>query len=227
MPDQPNRYCLVIDCDRTRYCRGWCRLHYQRWQRHGDPTGRYVAARLKECSVEGCAKAVKTRGWCSMHAARWRIHSSLEKPAYVTPARLAAAVEFGRRLRGNRYGEKHGLFNNRLYRVWSAMHQRCENRNHRSYRNYGGRGISVCERWSDVAKFVADMGEPPVGLTLDRIDNDGNYEPCNCRWATVSEQNRNQRRTPIRPLTPAELAQAYRARKKASAAGVAARNAIA
>ena len=73
------------------------------------------------------------------------------------------------------------------------MRTRCENPNATRYADYGGRGITVCDRWHDFAGFLADMGEQPPGLTLDRKDNDGNYEPGNCRWATRAEQNRNQR----------------------------------
>ncbi len=74
------------------------------------------------------------------------------------------------------------------------MKDRCLNPNDKNYKNYGGRGITVCERWMDFTNFLADMGEKPEGLTLDRINNDGNYEPGNCRWATWKEQRRNQRK---------------------------------
>lgn len=80
------------------------------------------------------------------------------------------------------------------YITWRGMKTRCNNPKHRRYSDYGGRGIKVCERWMDFNNFLADMGERPEGLTLDRIDPNGNYEPGNCRWATDSVQQTNKRK---------------------------------
>jgi hypothetical protein len=80
------------------------------------------------------------------------------------------------------------------FQVWAAMKQRCYNPKAQQYKNYGARGIQVCDRWlNSYMAFEQDMGLKPEGLSLDRIDNNGNYEPGNCRWATAKQQRRNQR----------------------------------
>ena len=79
------------------------------------------------------------------------------------------------------------------YRAWAHMMERCYNPKEAGYHNYGGRGIKVCERWHDFENFYEDMGKKPEGLTLERINTNGNYEPENCKWATWEEQRQNQR----------------------------------
>lgn len=81
----------------------------------------------------------------------------------------------------------------RTYSIWKGMRKRCNNKNTKNFSSYGGRGISVCARWSDYALFLADMGEAPLGHSIDRINVNGNYEPGNCRWVGSKEQANNMR----------------------------------
>lgn len=91
--------------------------------------------------------------------------------------------------------ETHGLTRQfpREYGLWKGMRDRCQRTGNRSYADYGGRGITVCPRWEDFARFMDDMGPCPNGLSIDRMDTNGNYEPGNCRWATATQQANNKR----------------------------------
>lgn len=106
------------------------------------------------------------------------------------------------RERAGNMNRTHGKANSRItgyasraYGVWQAMRDRCYNSNRADYHRYGGRGISVCKRWQQFENFLSDMGEPPPGLTLERLNNDKGYSPSNCKWATRQEQAVNRERS--------------------------------
>ena len=90
---------------------------------------------------------------------------------------------------------KHGLANHMLYKIWNSMLQRCNNPKDKRYNDYAGRGISICSEWLDINNFINDMYPSfKEGLSIDRINNDGNYEPSNCRWVKRTIQSRNTRK---------------------------------
>jgi hypothetical protein len=96
--------------------------------------------------------------------------------------------------RKGRRGYKHGMYGTKVYKAWVDMKDRCNNPNKLGYKNYGGRGIRVCQQWIDFKSFYADVGDPPSSLhSLDRINSNGDYEPNNVRWATRQIQNSNRR----------------------------------
>jgi len=95
----------------------------------------------------------------------------------------------------NHYFATHGMSDTAVYTIWNSMIQRCYSDKQVSYPNYGGRGITVCDRWLKFENFFEDMGHVPKGMSIEREDTNGNYEPDNCKWLLRSLQNRNRRDT--------------------------------
>ena len=116
--------------------------------------------------------------------------------------------------KGNTNGYKHGKAGETaapVYNSYCAMLARCTNTQHKAYKDYGGRGITVCQRWLDsFDNFLKDMGEPKKGLTLDRVDNNGNYELSNCKWSTRKEQANNRRPVRLTDLPNKNSTSGYR-----------------
>jgi predicted DNA-binding protein (UPF0251 family) len=139
---------------------------------------------MKTCSIKDCCNPLLAKGLCRKHYLRQYKHGdpmAVKKPSDYAK-RGINAPQF-----------KHGLWDHPLYKTWSNMMRRCYSEKERAYKNYGGRGIYVCEQWHDLRVFVKDMGDRPNGCSLDRINNDLGYSPENCRWATDEMQSRNRR----------------------------------
>lgn len=166
----------------------------------GQRFGRWIVVRLDRKYYEDpiSGRHFNTRWWChcdcgnesSIDAGNLRNHSrscgclklELFKARVTTHGQSAIAGKNGRK--------KHS----RTYEIWAGIKQRCYNEKTEQFRDYGGRGISLCERWHKFENFLEDMGECPAGLQIDRYpNNDGNYETGNCRWTTAKENNNNRR----------------------------------
>ncbi len=144
---------------------------------------------------------IRRDGFNKWKNAKWLCKCDCGKEVSVYSSSLRKGITMSCGCYGRDVNTTHGLRKDGKYdseyRIWAGMKDRCYNYNNPQYKDYGGRGISVCDRWRyNFENFITDMCmKPTVKHTLDRIDNDGNYEPSNCRWATRKEQNSHTRKT--------------------------------
>lgn len=158
---------------------GMCHRHARKeWGRRHNYKHPEVT---KRCDVDGCTSFAISNAskYCGAHQRQIREYGKITKIHITHP---------------------NGYIEHPLYKVWQAMKQRCNNPNNKAYKNYGARGIKVCDEWQeDFAQFLADMGDCPKGCSIDRVDVNGDYCPQNCRWVNHHTQNINKRNNTSHP----------------------------
>lgn len=168
------KICIIDDCCNKHRGLGYCLKHYTRFKKYGHPLYKLPK---KYCKVNECKLPYFSKGFCSTHYKRNYRYGS---PMIVKHI-------------------QHKLSKTKEYEIWSDMIKRCYNPKTKNYHRYGGRGIKICDRWRHFFEnFLEDMGKRPfTGAQIDRINNDGNYEPSNCEWVTNKENTRHTSTTKL------------------------------
>jgi len=188
------RICKIPGCNNKHLSGGYCSKHYARYNKYGDPNySKYDRNHSMFCAVRGCENQYYCKGYCEKHYSKFK--------KYGNPQHIEK--------------EQHGMDATPEYWAWSSMKKRCYNSNNSNYCHYGGRGIVVCDKWrNSFMAFIEDMGLKPFPKAqIDRIDNDGNYEPDNCMWATSTENNRHTSKTKLDINKAEEIRQLYKTGK--------------
>lgn len=129
------------------------------------------------------------------HGAHWKCRCICGNENIVQGSSLTLGKSVSCGCFAKEINTSHGMEGTKIYNVWAGMKQRCQNENYHGYARYGGRGINVCEKWQTFEGFFEDMGERPPGTSIERVDNNGNYELSNCVWAVPKTQIRNRSTT--------------------------------
>lgn len=209
-----DKLCKIDGCTKEIKNKGMCLKHYTRALRHGDPSVN-LKPRVKtsKCTIDKCEENHFSKGLCNRHYKHYRKYGNYDLPPKLIKRDPICSVDgcerkhYGKNfcikhyLRNKNHGspliinrESHGMTGTPEHNVWRRMIARCTYPSIERYPRYGGRGIKVCDRWlNSFSAFYADMGDRPTPKhQIDRIDNDGNYEPSNCKWSTPSENSLNR-----------------------------------
>jgi len=207
-------YCSIQGCSAVAHSNKYCKKHYLRMYRHGSPLAGGAFRKVSTtgvCSVPDCDKKNYGNLVCLKHYKRYKKYASYDLPEkkinrcqYEECNRVSIARGYCRPHYDRHMGkvkpthkirENHNMVHTPEYKVWNSMIERCRNPNNKAFKNYGGRGIGVCDRWKDsFISFISDMGRRPTpNHSIDRTDNDGDYCPENCRWVLRYAQQQNRR----------------------------------